>query len=177
MTTLEIKVDANQMVYNIPTTWHEITVADYKKIVSLNPDLKGIAQSIELISQILDIKTEIINDFDIEDFNKVLDTMSFLNEDLPKLPRTRVEIDGETYHVKKDFNKFKTGEVASIDMILQEADGNFYLVMDKLLCIYLRKEDEDKFNPEFLNRASLFSKLPITEVIDLFFHLTDGKTS
>lgn len=177
MTKLEILVDGKELVYDIPTQWSEITVSDYKKIVGLNTELKGMSLSIELVSQMLNISTDIINEFDIEDFNKVLDNMAFLNTEVPKLPRTKVTIDEVTYHVKKDFNKFKTGEVASIDMILSEVDNNFYLAMDKLLCVYLRKEGEEKFNPDFLNRAPLFNQLPITEVIDLFFHLTNGKTS
>lgn len=177
MKTLEIKVNGELTEFKLPEKWQEISVADYQQIVSVDTELKGLFLSIELVTKITGISRDIINDLDLEDFNLILDTMSFLNSDVPKLPKSSVKIGDETYHIIKDFNKLKIGEIASIDMILSEAEGNFYKVMPKLLCIYLRKAGENKFDAKFLEREELFKRLPITDVIDVFFHLTDGKTS
>ena len=177
MKTLEIKVNGELKEFSLPEKWNEITVETYQKITDIDTELRGVFLSIELVSIVTGLSRDLIDDLDIEDFNLILDTMNFLNRDVPKLPKKSVKIDGDTYHIKKDFNKFKVGEIASIDMILSEAEGNFYKVMPKLLCVYLRKAGEEKFDSEFLSREELFKKLPITDVIDLFFHSTDGKES
>jgi hypothetical protein len=177
MVKLDITIDGKSKTYKIPEKWEEITVGQYQDIVTIDPELKGVFLSIKLANLILSIPEEEIEDLPIEEFNNILDKMSFLNTEVVKKNKEFVKLNDELYYFKKDFNKLTTGEVASIDMILSDAEGNWYAVMDKLLCIYLRKEGETKFKTEFMQRAPLFKALPITDVINLFFSFSNGETA
>jgi hypothetical protein len=83
----------------------------------------------------------------------------------------------DKYYLKKDFSQLTMGEVISIDTIMAEANGNIYKVMDKLLCIFLRKKKEngnlETFKPEFMERRWGFRDIKISKVFNLFsFFLT-----
>ena len=71
------------------------------------------------------------------------------------------------------------GEVISLELIMKEADGNLFKMMDKLLCIFLRKKKNngklETFKPEMMSRAELFKKAPISKVYNVFsFFLIGG---
>jgi len=117
----------------------------------------------------------------VEDFEKLMEVFKFTTKELEAINVESIELEGEVYYLKSDFSQLTMGEVISIETILQSADGNLFKVMDKLLCIFLRKKKEngnlEAFKGEFMNRVSIFQKAPITKVYNLFsFFLTGGTT-
>ena len=65
----------------------------------------------------------------------------------------------DEYFLQVDFNKFTTGEIITIEMILKKADNNIYQVMSELLCVFLRKKNGDKFEKfktKMLERKEIF---------------------
>jgi hypothetical protein len=98
--------------------------------------------------------------------------MDFLNKEMEPTKEDFVEIEGERYYIKFDFQNFTMGEVISIETILSKADNNIFKVMDELLCVFLRKKKEngnlETFRGEFLERKEIFSKAPISKVFEVF---------
>jgi hypothetical protein len=70
------------------------------------------------------------------------------------------------------------GEIISIETLLTQSNNNLFLVMDKLLCVFLRKKNSkgnlESFKGEFLDRAPTFSKLPVSKVFNIFNFFLDG---
>jgi hypothetical protein len=179
MTDLKLTIDGVERDYKIPDSWNDITVEGYQKIVNMPKDLTGVFLSIELAIRMTGMSREIIEELPIEEFNKILDRMTFVNSEMGDHLKESVEIDGETYFFKKDFTKLTTGEVASIDLILNSSDNNWYNVIEKLLCIFLRKKVDgelEKFKSEMMDRADKFKRLKITDVQPIFFYFSSGVT-
>jgi hypothetical protein len=178
MTELKLMIDGLEKTYNIPTTWDDITIQTYKKIVNIPSEVKGVFLSIELAIRLIGLDRDTIEELPIEEFNKILEQMTFINEELKAELAESIEVGGETFYFKKDFSKLTTGEVASIDLILQSAEGKWYDVIEKLLCIFLRKKvgDElEKFKSEMMDRAELFKDLKIKDVQPIFFYFSSGE--
>ena len=72
------------------------------------------------------------------------------------------------------------GEVISIETLIGSTD-NFIKVMDKLLCVFLRKKKENGkleiFKNNMMERDVMFRQLPVSQVINIFSFFLDGVTS
>ena len=113
------------------------------------------------------------------DFQKLCDILDFTKGDFkPEVNIDFIELGDDKYYLKKDFSQLTMGEVISIDTILSEANGNIYKVMDKLLCIFLRKKKEngnlEAFKSEFMERRWGFRDIKISKVFNLFSFFLNG---
>ena len=108
---------------------------------------------------------------DINDFRNLLDKLKFIKEDVIKTEVESIVIGEDEYFLQLDFNKFTTGEIITIEMILKKADNNIYQVMSELLCVFLRKKNGDKlekFKTKMLERKELFDNIPISKIYHIF---------
>jgi hypothetical protein len=114
------------------------------------------------------------------DFQQIIGVLQFTNKDMEPQVVDYVELDGEKYYLRKDFDKFTMGEIISIETILSSSENNILKVMDKLLCIFLRKKKENgKFEPfkgEMMDRVELFRTAPVSKIHHIFNFFLDGGT-
>lgn len=182
MVKVNLEIDDEVKVFNLPENWDEVTIGDFVKIFSFNrEELTNIELSVKTINVLTDLDEEIIMMMNVEDFEKLVETLSFVSTDLTPVNVDYIELEGEKYYLKTDFSQLTMGEVISIETILQSADGNLFRVMDKLLCIFLRKKKEngklETFKGEFMYRTDLFSNAPITKVYNVFSFFLGGGTT
>lgn len=183
MITVNIELEEETKTYDFPTSWDEVSVEKFMKIYTAS-DIKyeGILGSVKVLSAISGIDEDILMMMDINDFKNLADQLAFVNTDVPKQDIDCIEVGGDKYYLYSDFNKFTTGEIITIELLLEQGGGNIFPVMLDLLCVFLRRKKEDgsfeKFNTNFMNRKELFKNVPISQIFHIFaFFLTINNSS
>ena len=183
MKKVTIEIDDEVKDYDLPSNWDDITLDEFIRLFSIDrSELNPLELSIKTIEVLVGINEEILLMMKSADFETLATELSFTTEDVKAVNVDFITIGGEDYYIKNNFNQLTMGEIISIETILDEADNNIFKVMDKLLCIFLRKKKEngklETFKGEFMERATLFRKTPISQIYNVFnFFLTGGTLS
>lgn len=152
---------------NFPTSWDEITLAQYQKIEALYEENEN-ASLLDILGVISDKTAKDLKTLPFDVFEEaIMPKLSFLYEKpKEKEPTNKIVIDGETYFVNF-MEKMKTGEFVDSQTVLQKDKHNYAM----LLAILCRKEGEiydDDFIANKLNdRVKLFEEQPITNILPI----------
>ena len=180
MVKLNLEIDGENKTYDIPTQWDDVTVDKFIEIVKL--DEKKHINDLEKVMELMNILTTIPKDdvelLPVESFMEIQNNFSFVKTDVDKKMKDSIVIDGEEYFVKNDFNDLTMGESITIETLLKEADNPMY-ILDKMLCLFLRKKKEngklESFKTTFLtDRIDIFRNAPITEVYNNLIFFSNG---
>lgn len=181
MIDLKVKVDDEVKEFTLPESWDDVNIGDFCNLFAFERQgLNEIELVVESIHQLIGIERDLIYNMEMKDFQTIAAKLNFLTTEMkPKEVVDYVELDGEKYYIKKDFNSLTMGEVISIETIFSEADNNLFKVMDKLLCVFLRKKKDngklENFKGEFMQRQELFRKAPVTSVYNVFNFFLNGE--
>ena len=155
----------------VPTSWNDITLKQYQELTKYYEDKENEFDIRDVIHILCNKTADEINQMPVEFTNKILSTMSFIQEP-PKVgePTTSINVNGETYTVNTE-NKLKTGEYVSYETIVKSDKYNFA----GILGVLARKEGEiydSHFENEVLpDRIKMFENIPMTDglrVINFF---------
>ena len=181
---IEVKIDTDQEIktYEFPDSWEEVTVKQFCDIYTHNFDnYNEFESSIVLLSIISGIEREIIEMMDVDDFKMLLDKLKFIKEDVKKVETDSIKIGEDEYFLQMDFDRFTTGEIITIEMILEKANNNLFKVISELLCVFLRKKTDsgrlEKFKTTMLQRKTMFESVKIAEIYHIFGFFLTGKNS
>ena len=151
--------------YEIPNSWEEINLEQYLDIISM--DFKDLNYNINLLKILSGLSDEEINKMTIELFSEIKKEFEFFNTAPNFEAKQLVNIDGEDYIFKSNFNKLELGEVASISTFDAKYGAR---ALPYTLAILLRKSIKDEngelvqedYNLELIEkRVERFLKLPI----------------
>ena len=180
MVKLNLEIDGENKTYDIPTQWDDVTVDKFIEIVKLNEkkDINDLEKVMELMNILTTIPKDDVELLPVESFMEIQNNFSFVKTDVDKKMKDSIVIDGEEYFVKNDFNDLTMGESITIETLLKEADNPMY-ILDKMLCLFLRKKKEngklESFKTTFLtDRIDIFRKAPITEVYNNLIFFSSG---
>jgi len=182
MIKVNIEIDDEVKEFSLPENWNEVSVEQFIKLFSFNrEELNVIELTTKVVNCFTGIDEDILMMMDVNDFKKIADQLSFTQSDEGMIEKSEyVELLGEKYYIRTDFNSFTMGEIISIETILSESQGNIFKVMDRLLCIFLRKKKDngklETFRGEFMERTSLFKTAPISKVYNVFSFFLGGGT-
>ncbi len=186
--------DVKKVEVVIPESWDDITVERYceiekfklqnKELIELvsSDDYNSTSNLLKLYSGIFSVTTGIteedIADYDYEDFMKYAEEiLKVIASPIIAKDREYIELEGEKYYPRKDFNKRNIYEVELLSE-LYELDNSLLTVMDQMLTVMLLKKKDDgtleKFLPSMINRKDIFKNAIITEVNELFVFFSDG---
>jgi hypothetical protein len=180
MIKLNLEIDGEEKVYDIPTNWEDVTVKTFIEIVKL--DEKKDINDLNKVMKLMEILTNIPNDdvelLPVESFMEIQKCFSFVKTDVEKKMKDSIVINGEEYWVKNNFNDLTMGESITIETLLQEVKNPVY-ILDKLLCLFLRKKKEngklESFKTTFLtDRIDIFRNAPITDVYNNLIFFSSG---
>lgn len=182
MVEVNIEIDDVTKTYNIPTSWDEVSVRQFTQLYKFkNENSNELLGAVNLISAISDIDTSLLLQMDIDDFKLLTTQVEFVTTEVPKVNVDYLEIGEDKYYLYTDFNKLTTGEVITLETILESSNFDVHKVMSDLLCLFLRKKDGDKFEKfttDMLKRKEIFLELPVSQVYHVFgFFLNGGNSS
>jgi hypothetical protein len=180
MITIQIEIDEEVKDFNFPTSWEEVTVEQFIKIFTeKSVSENGLMATVKIISAISGIDEELIMMMGIEDFKNLSKHLSFIEETMEIKNVEYIELEGDKYYLYTDFNKLTTGEIITIETLMEAKNGNIYEVMGELLCVFLRKKkdngDFEKFKTNMLQRKTLFMKANISDIHHIFNFFLDGR--
>ena len=181
MVTLNLTIDDEEKEFNIPESWDEVSVEQFCKLFSFNrEELTPIELGVKTLNIFIGVEEETLMMMNYDDFINLINIVDFTNSDIDSKYSDSVEIEGETYFIKDDFNQLTMGEVISIETLIEGTNGNIFAAMSKLLCIFLRKKKEngnlESFKGTFMDRESIFKSLPVSQVYGLFVFFLGGVT-
>lgn len=181
---IEVKIDTEdkQEIYKLPESWDEVTVKQFTKVYKTrNGNNNELMSVVTLIGAMSDIPEALLLQMDINDFKNLSQKLKFINEEVNKTDIDYVELEGDRYYLYQDFNKLTTGEVITIETIMESAQFDIYNVMGDLLCLFLRKKDEngryEKFSTEFFKRKEMFLNIPVSHIYHVFGFFLNGVSS
>ena len=181
---IEIKIDDDNEVksYFFPETWDEITVKQFCDVYKIkNDEYTQLEYSMLLLYCLSGIERETIELMNIEDFKMLLDKLKFIRDEVQKTDVESIIIGEDEYYLHSDFNRFTTGEIITIEMIMKQANNNLFEVMGDLLCVFLRKKKDngnlEKFKTTFMQRKEEFNNLPVSQVYHIFNFFLTGEHS
>ena len=181
MISVNIELEEGIKSYDFPTSWEEVTVEQFVKLFADHtPTDNELMASVKVMSILSGIEEEIIMAMDVEDFKNLAVQLTFISEEMPNEEVDYIEVEGEKYYLYKDFSKMTTGEIITIELLMEKNEGNIYRVMPQLLCLFLRKKKEDgkfeKFNTDMMDRADKFKKVNISKIHQVFNFFLTGET-
>lgn len=182
MIEVKIETEDKQHVYQFPENWNEVKVIQfinlYRKQNTTNNELMS---AVSLISALSDIPEELLLQMDINDFKNLSTKIAFIKDNVEREMVEFIELNGEKYYLYQEFNKLTTGEVITIETILESSEYDIHKVMGDLLCLFLRKKDEngryEKFSTEFFKRKEMFLQIPIPQIYHIFGFFLNGVSS
>lgn len=180
MINLELEIDEVLTKINIPTTWEEITVGQLESISQINMEgLNTLEQVVKIITTLTKADEDLIYMIPVEDFNLISEKLEFLKSEVKNTPADFVEVNGEQYWLKKDFDKLTMGESISIEALIEQSGGKLETALSKLLCIFLRKKKDngklETFKNSFIEREQMFKDIKVSDVYNLFVNFSNGR--
>jgi hypothetical protein len=182
MVKIELEIDEDVKEFTLPTSWEDVTVADFAKIYSNNyEEMTEIEQAVTVLSTLGDIDTDDIMMLTPDQFKMLSEYISFINQEVPTNQVESIKVGDDEYFLKNDFSKLTLGETISIELIVEQSNGNILQSFDKLLCIFLRKKKEngklEAFKNEFMDRTEQFKTVKIMDVYHMFSNFSSGNNS
>jgi hypothetical protein len=179
MVKLELEIDDIMTEYMIPENWDEVTVKQFCDLFATSDEgLNEIQKVVRIVSVFTNIKFDELMMMTPDDFQMISKVITFITKELEGENVESIEVDGEEFFLKQDFEKLTMGEILSIDTLLQQNENNLLKVMDKLLCIFLRKKNKsgnlESFRNEFMLRSEKFSTISITKVHNILSYFSNG---
>lgn len=165
---------------NVPTSWNDITLRQFVKLMRLQEEEgKEEPSIVDIMAVLTDTDKKYIYSLPSDFANTIMAHLLFLNEPLKEEPKAEVEINGEKYKINY-MEKLKFGENVDATTVM---DSDKFAYAD-LLAILCRKEgevyDDDFIANHIEKRTEMWNNQPITKVYPLitFFltlHAMSGK--
>ena len=180
MIELKVNIDGQEKSFSMPSGWDEVTIGTFEKIANCSVGDNELQESIEILGYVTGMDDETLYALPIDQVPVIMEQLKYINEPISNEPKEFVEVGGQKYYFKQDFDKLTTGEVLSIDMLNQKYEEQVYKGIAEMLCVFLRKKIDGKlesFRKEHMERAEAFRKeVMIADVYQLFVFFSSGKT-
>jgi hypothetical protein len=182
MIEVKIETDEDELLYQFPENWDEVTVKQFCDVFRNNYDNhSSFYASVLLMSALTGVDKEIIEMMDVDDFKMLLEKLKFMQEDVVRSEDKSIIINDEEYFLHTDFSKYTTGEIITIEVLLEQAQNNVITIMTELLCVFLRKKNSkgniEKFKTSFMARKEEFETLPISKIYHIFSFFLGGRNT
>ena len=179
MIDLKLTLDETEMDFSIPENWEEVTVEQYAKLYSGTGETTTIERTVRFVNILTNINIDYLYQMSSDQFIEVTEVLGFMNEEVKEKQVDSIDIAGDTFFVKDDYDKMNVGEVASIEMLMKEStNGTMLDKFPELLCIFLRKKKEngklESFRIHHMDRAEQFKSISISDVHKLLLFFSNG---
>lgn len=178
MKTIKLKEGNKITKYTLPESWNEVTVADFKKWSNEVKGYTGLDVIIKTISCFSGIKEDVLWGLDQSLLDTLTQPIGFIVEPIDQAVKESVELNNETYFIKRDFNELAVGEVRAIEDLLK---GDLVENLNLLLTIFVRRKNEiqewEPITPKLISEQSKFDQIIISDIHGLFDSFTVGVAS
>jgi len=150
MRIVKLKIDDKATEFKLPTSWDEVSVAQYSKLM-LAIEKEGTTEielMIKSLEALVGIDGGILSRVPIKMLREAYKQLGELTSNMPSNELSRVvEIDGIEYGIIPDFNELTLGEFVDLDNYLQDNYNN----LNKIFSVLYRpviERDGNNYNIE-----------------------------
>ncbi len=150
MRIVKLKIDDKATEFKLPTSWDEVSVAQYSKLM-LAIEKEGTTEielMIKSLEALVGIDGGILTKVPIKMLREAYKQLGELTSNMPSNELSRVvEIDGIEYGIIPDFNELTLGEFVDLDNYLQDNYNN----LNKIFAVLYRpviERDGNNYNIE-----------------------------
>ena len=150
MRIVKLKIDDKATEFKLPTSWDEVSVAQYSKLM-LAIEKEGTTEielMIKSLEALVGIDGGILTKVPIKMLREAYKQLGELTSNMPSNELSRVvEIDGIEYGIIPDFNELTLGEFVDLDNYLQDNYNN----LNKIFAVLYRpviERDGNSYNIE-----------------------------
>ena len=150
MRIVKLKIDDKATEFKLPTSWDEVSVAQYSKLM-LAIEKEGTTEielMIKSLEALVGIDGGILTKVPIKMLREAYKQLGELTSNMPSNELSRVvEIDGIEYGIIPDFNEITLGEFVDLDNYLQDNYNN----LNKIFAVLYRpviERDGNNYNIE-----------------------------
>ena len=150
MRIVKLKIDDKATEFKLPTSWDEVSVAQYSKLM-LAIEKEGTTEielMIKSLEALVGIDGGILSRVPIKMLREAYKQLGELTSNMPSNELSRVvEIDGIEYGIIPDFNEITLGEFVDLDNYLQDNYNN----LNKIFAVLYRpviERDGNNYNIE-----------------------------
>tara|TARA_R110000764_G_scaffold1924_4_gene8383 strand:- start:781 stop:1425 length:645 start_codon:yes stop_codon:yes gene_type:complete len=150
MRIVKLKIDDKATEFKLPTSWDEVSVAQYSKLM-LAIEKEGTTEielMIKSLEALVGIDGGILTKVPIKMLREAYKQLGELTSSMPSNELSRVvEIDGIEYGIIPDFNELTLGEFVDLDNYLQDNYNN----LNKIFAVLYRpviERDGNSYNIE-----------------------------
>ena len=166
-----IKIEINDTTIRIPSSWEDITLADYEQWYNYKPENK--LEYVHFVADICKLDKDFLLNSPTQLFDVIVDKIGFVFEDNIE-PSSQVDIDGQTYFISLS-SKLTLGEWVDIESTLASDSTT---KISEMMAIVCRPAGEDYDADIIGERKSLFRKLSCDKALPLIaFFLRRKKES
>ena len=182
MIKLNLTIDEEVKVFDIPQGWEDVTIGTYEKLANIDKTNENEFQmAIDVLCAISGMSLDDAYALPVDRMPDILEHITFTNTEIKPTDKEYIEIHGDKYYLKKDFNQLTNGEVISLELLNKKYENNIEKGMGEMLCIFLRQKKEngnlEGFKNSFMERVEMFSdKVSIADVYNMFLFFSSGKT-
>lgn len=179
------KISINEIEYNVPESYNDITLLDYCTIFFNLKDSKDendnidekivLKNDITIISRLLNVDEDFIKELPIKVWSRLRDEVKWIYDDsfFHKNKTNLLTIDNIDYHIPQ-VNKMTLRQWIDVDITSQEKKNPEQFL--ELLAILLLPISEDKYDGNYQQRKEKLKILPADKALSLlYFFLYKGK--
>jgi len=143
-----IRIGKGKDKFNIPSNWMDINLKTFLRMreheAKANKE-DEIEYTLEYLSIVTNIDIEILNELIPVKYNEILhELMNLTSSDVTTLEDVSLEIDGQKYHLDREFNKMSLGQFIDLDMIMKT--GDVWDNAHKITASFIRKTKHTKID-------------------------------
>ncbi len=167
MRKINLTIDGKTHEATLPETWREVKVSHYKMLVQLDKlefD-SSFEKDVAILSQFIGVDMDVIELMEVEEFNTLVETLSFLKDEKLEFPTLKetIDIDGKTWFIKKDFDKLTIGERITFDVFLNGKKSPD-LDLDLFLTLFIKETKDETWKNSHKERSEIFNNMPFVDV-------------
>ena len=168
-----ITIVLNEKEYQLPNEWIDISIGQLQSIANIDPSIDEVDKIIEILNIISGIPKDELLESPATEYRKLIDTISFINSEIPEKLVDYWEYDGVKYKMNLELTKMSTAECLDLDTFSKNSDSNNLHI---LMAIISRPEGEKYNSDKVYERAEIFKEhMPISIAVSaqLFMQVLD----
>lgn len=158
----------NQIEYNIPSSWDEITLdqqIEISKVVERDEEFRNV----HMISTYTGIPMELIRKMNIKYFKQILELMKFLSQPIENKVVKSIVHNGHEYHLDDSILAGETQDFLSIEGLLKKYSKNQVEALPYIIAVVAKRNGETLDSYDIYKRAEEFRTLPYSTANNIWF--------
>ena len=171
-----IHIEINEVIYNLPESWEEVTLDQFVRILKKGTELK----ESEMLGILAGVPVDVIRQTDSNDILQSMNLLSWTYQSLPDSKSvSEFEFEGIKYTVPENLGDVTFGEWEDINAYERKIQDNQWESLSFMIAILCREENQI-YEPRLVEEmAERFKQLPVTIAygIGQFFFVNAKKYS